>query len=334
MRRCYLLSKPLSPSTHIRRIGPFDVHRGATKGIIEVFAGDPGHPVKKLNLLNKMYMTSLVHLCDMLSEELNSEARVAVFTSHKGCSFSAGIDLEELVSLPASSLPFNGGAPSQLARQDSTGAVDGSLTLPSPYPAMGAQRRHRTVREFQDSISALARCRIPIIAAIDQHCIGGATSIATACDVRYATVGTTFSVKEAAVGLAADIGVLQRLPSIVGEGRARELSLTARDFSGKEAKEIRFVEDIGDDYDAMLGLARQTADQMAACSPLAVQNTKLVMNWQREKDVQASLEYLAAINASSLACDDIAEAVAAMKKRRKPVFTNYMVNYGDSRYGK
>lgn len=287
-------------SSLIRRIGPFDVYRGSTKGVIEVLSGDPSHPVRKLNLLGVAYVSALQELATLLSEELNAEARVAIFAPREGCSFSAGIDLKELAGGPV------------------TEGAGG-------FPAMRLQQQHRMARTFQDGLSALARCRVPIIAAIDRHCIGGATSVASACDVRYATARAVFSVKEAAVGLAADIGALQRLPALIGEGRTRELAFTGREFNGTEAQRFGLVEEVCPDYPGLMAHARRTAAVIAGNSPLGVQNTKLILNWQRERDVQTSLEYQAAITTFSLPCHDIAEAAAAFAEKRTPVFSDYVV---------
>lgn len=305
MRSCCRLLSAAEAATLIRRVGPFAVHRGEAKGVIEVFSGDAQHPVKKLNLLGLRYAAALAELAELLSEELNAEARVAIFAPRDGCSFSAGIDLKELSAAPASM------------------AAPGAAVN---APAMLLQHQHRTIRAFQNGISALARCRVPIIAAIDRHCIGGATSIITACDVRYATARASFSVREAAVGLAADIGALQRLPSIIGEGRTRELAYTCRDFDGAEARAMGLVEEVCPDYAALLAHARRRAAQIAANSPLGVQNTKLVLNWERERAAQTSLEYQAAINAFSLRCNDVGEAARAFAEKRAPSFTDYVVN--------
>lgn len=306
MRASLRLLSPAEASSLIRRIGPFHVHRGAAKGVIEVLSGDPAHPVRKLNLLGAAYVAALVEVTTLLSEELNAEARVAIFAPREGCSFSAGIDLKELAGGPMSE--------------------NAAKTAERALPAMLLQQQHRMSRTFQNGVSALARCRIPIIAAIDRHCIGGATSIASACDVRYSTAGAVFSVKEAAVGLAADIGALQRLPAIIGEGRTRELAFTCRDFDGAEARRLGFVEEVCPDYTALMAHTRRIAATIASNSPLGVQNTKLILNWQRERAVQESLEYQAAVTTFSLPCHDIAEAASAFAEKRAPLFTDYVVH--------
>ncbi|KAL1367642.1 hypothetical protein AAHE18_02G066500 [Arachis hypogaea] len=99
----------------------------------------------------------------------------------------------------------------------------------------------RQILAMQDSITALERCRKPVIAGIHGACIGGAIDIVTACDLRYCTEDTFFSVKEVDLALAADLGTLQRLPLIVGYGNAMELALTARRFSRSEAKQLGLI---------------------------------------------------------------------------------------------
>lgn len=99
----------------------------------------------------------------------------------------------------------------------------------------------RQILAMQDSITALERCRKPVIASIHGACIGGGIDIITACDIRVCSEDAFFCVKEVDLALAADLGTLQRLPSIVGFGNAMELALTARRFSGLEAKELGLV---------------------------------------------------------------------------------------------
>lgn len=104
---------------------------------------------------------------------------------------------------------------------------------------------------MQDTITAIERCRKPVIAAVHGACIGGGIDIITACDVRYCTESAFFSVKEVDLGITADLGTLQRLPSIVGYGKAVELALSARRFSGSEAKELGLVSRVFGSKDAM-----------------------------------------------------------------------------------
>ena len=94
---------------------------------------------------------------------------------------------------------------------------------------------------LQDAVSAIERCRKPVIASVHGACIGGGVDIITACDIRFCTNDAFFSVKEVDLAITADLGTLQRLPSIIGYGNAVELALTARRFSGLEAKQLGLV---------------------------------------------------------------------------------------------
>lgn len=94
---------------------------------------------------------------------------------------------------------------------------------------------------MQESITAIEECRKPVIASIHGGCVGGGIDIVTACDLRYCTAEAVFSVREVKLAITADLGTLQRLPRIVGYGKAAELALTGRNFSGLEAKELGLV---------------------------------------------------------------------------------------------
>ena len=91
------------------------------------------------------------------------------------------------------------------------------------------------IKTMQHAISALEECRKPIIAAINSYCIGGGIDLISAADIRLCSSDSIFSVREVVVGLAADLGTLQRLPKIVGnQSWVREICLTGRDFKAQE----------------------------------------------------------------------------------------------------
>jgi enoyl-CoA hydratase/carnithine racemase len=103
-------------------------------------------------------------------------------------------------------------------------------------PGRAREALRRLILDLQDVLTTVERCRVPVLAAIQGVCVGAGLDLAVACDLRYATPRTKFSLKEVDMGLAADVGVLQRLPRIVGEGRAREMAYTCRDVRGSEAE--------------------------------------------------------------------------------------------------
>ena len=85
---------------------------------------------------------------------------------------------------------------------------------------------------LQASISSTENCKVPVIAAISGHCIGGAIDLVSACDLRYCTEDAMFCIKETDLGMVADIGTLQRLPKLIGDQQTRELAYTGRVFNG------------------------------------------------------------------------------------------------------
>ena len=131
-----------------------------------------------------------------------------------------------------------------------------------------------------------------------------------------------FSVKEIDLAIVADIGTLQRLPPIVGEGVARELAMTGRKFSAQEAQNMGLVSKVFSDHDSLNAGVREIAEQIASKSPLTQRGIKHVMNHCRGRSVADGLNYVATWNAAMLMSTDAQEAMAAMMQKRKAEFKN------------
>ncbi|GFZ45269.1 hypothetical protein JCM24511_02995 [Saitozyma sp. JCM 24511] len=155
-----------------------------------------------------------------------------------------------------------------------------ALVAPAPDPARKAFQLRDHLLDFQDAISSIQRCKQPVIAAIHGNAVGLAIDISSACDVRLAASDVTFGIFEVNVGLAADIGTLQRLPKIAGnESLVRELALTGRKFGADEAKSLGFVSEVVQGgRKEVLGKALDMAGVIAAKSPVAVVGTKHLLN--------------------------------------------------------
>jgi enoyl-CoA hydratase len=164
------------------------------------------------------------------------------------------------------------------------------------------------------------RCRKPVIAAVHGHCLGGGVDLLSACDIRIASRDAVFSVREVRVAFIADVGTLQRLPHIIGHGWFRDLALTGRDFGAEEALKMGFITGIFDDREAVVAGAGKLAEQIASYSPLAVQGTKDVLLYSRDKGIQAGLEYTAQKNAAVVPSEDMVEAAMAFMEKRAPVY--------------
>lgn len=135
-----------------------------------------------------------------------------------------------------------------------------------------------------------------------------------------ATKDAIFSIRETRVAIVADLGTLQRLPLIIGQGWFRELALSGRDFTGEEALKMGFITRLCEGRDALYEEARKLAADIAACSPLAVQGAKEVIIHSRDYGVHAGLEYVAQKNAAILLSEDLTEALEAFREKRPAKF--------------
>lgn len=186
----------------------------------------------------------------------------------------------------------------------------------------GHERLLHNIRDLQDCVNSIERCAKPVLAAVHGACVGGGIDLITACDLRYCGPAAWFSVKEIDVGLVADVGTLQRLPRIVGEGVARELAFTARAVDAREAQAIGLVNRCFDSDQALREAVDAMAASLAAKSPLALRGTKAILNHARDHSVAEGLEYVAAWNAAMLRSADLDEALAASREKRAPRFAD------------
>jgi enoyl-CoA hydratase len=176
------------------------------------------------------------------------------------------------------------------------------------------------VRGWQEAFNWIERCRKPVIAAIHGACVGGGLDLIAACDIRLASADAYFSLREAAMAMVADLGSLQRLPHIIGQGLTREMAFTARDVSAQEALAMHLVNQLYPDQEALYHAAESMAQQIAQQSPLAVQCSKEVLNYARHASVEDGLHYAALRNSAILPSPELFEAFQAFMEKRKPSF--------------
>lgn len=141
------------------------------------------------------------------------------------------------------------------------------------------------VGDMQKAFDNVAACRKPVIAAVSGWCIGGGLDLIAACDIRLCSADARFSLREVKVAIVADLGSLQRLPRIIGEGATRELAFTGKDIGASRALQIGLVSEVGETGDATLDTARAVAREIAGNPPLVVQGIKRVMNYCADKSV-------------------------------------------------
>src|SRR6202042_723911 len=186
--------------------------------------------------------------------------------------------------------------------------------------AADRQRLLDLIVDLQRSFNRLAGCRKPAIAAIAGWCIGGGLDLAAACDVRLASKDARFSLREVKVAMVADLGSLQRLPAIIGQGATRELAFTGKNIDAERALRIGLVSDVFASEDELLAAARAMTREIAEGSAVVVQGIKQVMNACADLSVADGLRHVALWNAGFLQSADLGEALAAFAERRAPKF--------------
>ncbi len=246
---------------------------------------------EKSNSLHKDAWLELKSVFEHLDE--NPEARVIILSGN-GKNFCAGIDLSLLMDL---------------SKHDSINCEG---------------RKREEVRKFiyhlQDCISAIEKCRKPVIAAVHRACIGGGVDIISACDIRYCTDDAFFCIKEIDMGLVADIGTMQRLPKIVNPGIMSELAFTGRNVYGPEAKTIGLTNQSYETREIMIEEVTKIARTIASKSPIVVRGTKEILRYTRDHSVEDSLNYIATYNAAFLLSNDLKESFTAQMSKRDAVY--------------
>ena len=245
----------------------------------------------EFNSMNRVFWSELPDLVESISNE--ASARVIILSA-QGKHFCAGMDLANF-------------AP--------------STTKPKAHFGMRKESAFRGTLDLQHTISCLEKARIPVISAIQGACVGGGVDLATATDIRYCTKDAFFCIQEINIGLAADVGTLQRLPHLIPEGLVRELAYTGRRMSADEALHYGLVNRVLPDHDALLKSVNEVAAQIATKAPLAVFGSKRMINYTRDHTTADSLDYIRVWNASMLQPEDMIEAMAANVEQRSAEFS-------------
>lgn len=176
------------------------------------------------------------------------------------------------------------------------------------------------IRQMQLGFQKMHASPKPVIAAIHGWCIGGGLNMISAADIRLCSSDARFSLREARLAITPDIGGLQFLPHIIGQGYTRELAFTAKDFDAAFAHKIGLVNHVFDTPDALFAAADQMAHDIAKLPASAVQGAKEVLNYSINKSVEDGLQYVAVWNSSQMQSADFSEAMQATIDRRQAEF--------------
>ena len=221
----------------------------------------------------------------------NARARCIVISS-TGKHFCAGMDLAVFAG---------GGSTSAAASQDR-------------HVNAEAMRYH--VKTLQDAFSCLDEARMPVIAAIQGGCVGGAVDMTSACDIRYCTTDAFFVIQEINIGMTADVGTFPRLCKLIPEGWVRELAYTGRRLPAPRAREIGLVNETFDSHEEVVAHALATAREIAGKAPLAVTGSKVMINYARDHTIKDGLDYIAVWQTAMFSGPHMAEAFKAKAEKR------------------
>ena len=248
-----------------------------------------------LNTMNGAFWREMIEAFEAIAADGSVRC---VLLSSTGKHFTAGLDL-------------------QWAAEDGLANKDGET---------GRQREafRRKVLKLQESFNVIDRCRVPVIAVVQGGCIGGGVDLVTACDMRIGTADCFFTIHEINVGIVADVGTLQRIPTLLPQGLVRELTYTGRRFGAEEALRHGFVNSIHADAAAALDAGMALAKEIASKSPMAVVGAKQVLNHGRGRTIEEGLEYVALWNAAMLPGEDSMAAIKAQMSRTTPEFRDLM----------
>ena len=236
------------------------------------------HRPGSMNSLNLRTVEALAAAVDAL--RFDRSVRVAVITGAGEKAFCSGADLKERATL----------SPDQVRR----------------YIA--------TIRDTFTAIEALPQ---PVIAAVNGVALGGGTELALACDLRVASERATLGLTEVKLAIIPGAGGTQRLPRLIGKGRAMELILTGRSIGAAEALAIGLVNRIAP-AGGLMEAVRKLAAEMLSAGPVALKQAKLAINQGCETDLATGLKLETAAYEAVIPTRDRAEGLAAFAEKRPP----------------
>ena len=219
----------------------------------------------------------------------------ALVISATGPTFCAGLDLAMMTEIGLGTGP-----------NDETGRVRGHF--------------REQVLEMQKWASCIEDARFPVITAIQGGCVGGGIDLICAADIRVASADAFFIVEEINIGIVADIGTLQRLPTIIPAGIAREWTMTGDKVLADRAYEVGLINYVEADHDAAIKKAFEIAENLVSKSPLAMWGTKEAINYSRDHSIQDGLNFVSLWNAGMLHPEDVTASAMAKMQKKKPVY--------------
>lgn len=254
------------------------------ENVVWVWLNNP----KRYNMMNINFWEQLPQIL----QDLNKDTSVkTIVLAGRGKSFSAGLDIDNFIE------QFPWMQEAQSAEQN-----DRLLTL---------------IEQMQAAVNTVAALDVPVLAAVHGHCIGGGLDLISACDIRLASENASFSLREAKVHIVADMGSLQRLPYIIGEGHTRELALSGKDIDAQTALSMGLVTHVYLNREELFAAAQTLAEELAKNSRLVMKGVKHVMNYGQNHSLQSSLDYVKTYNGGFLRSQEFLDMLKFLREKRE-----------------
>jgi enoyl-CoA hydratase/carnithine racemase len=235
---------------------------------------------KVMNSFNFALLHSLKDQVDAL--KFNTNVRVVIITGAGQKAFCAGADLKERTT----------------------------------FDELQVKEFIFTIRNLFTSIEYLNK---PVIAAINGVALGGGTELALACDIRIAAMNASMGLTETRLAIIPGAGGTQRLPRLIGRGKAKELIFTGRRVDAREALQIGLVNQICDP-ESLLGECQKMAAMICETGPIAIEQAKYAINYGLETDLHTGLGIESNAYWVTIPTEDRLEGLAAFQEKRKPVY--------------
>ena len=235
---------------------------------------------ESLNALNGELVSQLWHTCYELRHD--DSVRVVILTAAGDKAFCAGADLKERQGMDEAAV-------------------------------------RKRIDDYRGCFDALASLPKPTICAINGYAFGGGLELALACDLRVVAEDTKVGLTELRLGIIPGAGGTQRLARLVGAARAKELVFTAARITGKRAEALG-IANYAVPADDVLKQARDLAEQMLLCAPVALRQAKLAIDTGLQVDLSSGLALESCAYAVTLPTEDRLEGLAAFREKRKPNF--------------
>lgn len=235
---------------------------------------------KVMNSFNFALLHSLKEQVDAL--KFNTNVRVVVITGAGRKAFCAGADLKERTT----------------------------------FDELQVKEFIFTIRNLFTSIEYLNK---PVIAAINGVALGGGTELALACDIRIAAMNASMGLTETRLAIIPGAGGTQRLPRLIGRGKAKELIFTGRRVDAREALQIGLVNQICDP-ESLLEECQKMAAMICETGPIAIEQAKYAINYGLETDLHTGLGIESNAYWVTIPTEDRLEGLAAFQEKRKPVY--------------